>query len=215
MIMLAFILAIIPAPTVATRLLHLIKVGCFFENRLFEQKLKKLNIMKKKLKFMASMLLIAAFAAVAVSCSKDDDPDNPSNAVPDPMGTITANITDNEVTRINIVVNNTSYGHIRWYSPDNFYLYGGYYYDGSSISICNLGAMQGLGNITAIPSSGFTVPTSENRTVACEAGHGYVVKFEGKTMGTVYVRLYVVEPIVSTLGGIMGAKVKYQYPFIP
>jgi len=32
---------------------------------------------------------------------------------------------------------------------------------------------------------------------------------------TVYARLYVVEPIVSTVGGIMGAKVKYQFPFIP
>jgi hypothetical protein len=105
------------------------------------------------------------------------------------------------------------------------------YYDwNSQVSICNLGAMKGLGNITAIPSSGFTVPMSSNYSVACEAGHGYVVKIEGKLEGTeagkikgksegygltIYVRLYVEEPIVDTFGGIMGAKVKYQYPFNP
>jgi hypothetical protein len=176
--------------------------------------------MKKHLFFM----MIAA-AAIAVSgCSKDDDPDNPSNAVPDPVGTITANISESSSTEISIVVNNVSYnGSIRWYPPDNFHLHASFTFNGpngnrynGNVSICNLGAMQGLGNITAIPSSGFTVPSVENRTVACEAGHGYVVKFvDVENDNIIYVRLYVVEPIVSTLGGIMGAKVKYQYPFIP
>jgi len=30
---------------------------------------------------------------------------------------------------------------------------------------------------------------------------------------TTYARMYVVESIVSTSGGVMGAKAKYQYPF--
>ena len=77
-----------------------------------------------------------------------------------------------------------------------------------------MGSMKGLGNITQIPNSGFTVPYYENISVACEAGHGYVIKFEN-TDFELYVRLYVVESIVSTNGGIMGAKVKYQYPFEP
>jgi len=76
--------------------------------------------------------------------------------------------------------------------------------------------MKGLGNITQIPTSGFTIPASTISTVACEAEHGYVIKYENtSTSQVVYVRLYVVEPIISTTGGVMGAKVKYQYPFVP
>jgi hypothetical protein len=41
--------------------------------------------------------------------------------------------------------------------------------------------MAGLGNITKIPTSGFTIPKwlSDN-SVACEVGHGYVIKYESK-----------------------------------
>jgi hypothetical protein len=125
------------------------------------------------------------------------------NKVPDPPGTITANISEN--TRIDVY---SSY--IRWCTPDNFDLEGYY------ISICNLGAMSGLGNITKIPTSGFTAPRSRNTSVACEEGHGYVIKLEYSSgSNPIYVRLYVVESIVSTTGGIMGAKVKYQCPFEP
>jgi hypothetical protein len=47
-------------------------------------------------------------------------------------------------------------------------------------------------------------------------GHGYVIKLESSDGSYIeYLRLYVVESIVSTDGGIMGAKVKYQYPFVP
>jgi hypothetical protein len=71
-----------------------------------------------------------------------------------------------------------------------------------------------LGNITKIPTSGFTVPSYVDRSVACEEGHGYIVKIESETV-VEYFRLYVVESIVSTTGGIIGSKVKYQYPFEP
>jgi hypothetical protein len=154
-----------------------------------------------------------------MSCGKDDDssdPDNPpvvnpDTPVPDPEGTITVNIDGRSSTKVII----SGFGYINWDEPDNFELYADSY-----VSICNLGAMKGLGNITSIPSIGFTIPSRRNSTVACEAGHGYVVKFEerdatGEVIKVVYIRLYVVEPIVSTLGGIMGAKVKYQYPFEP
>jgi hypothetical protein len=95
---------------------------------------------------------------------------------------------------------------------DSLYLYASYYY----VFICNLGAMKGLGNITSIPSTGFTVPARTNYSVACEVGHGYVDNpaYDDRTE-VVYVRLYVVESIIDTGGGIMGAKVKYQYPFVP
>jgi hypothetical protein len=167
-------------------------------------------------------LMIFAAAMVFAGCSKDsnsdnpNDPNNPENPVPDPTGTITANISDDSDTHIKI----DGYGAIGWAGPDNFYLYGerpNYNYQ-HNVSICDLGPMQGLGNITSIPSAGFTTPKSSDKSVACEAGHGYVVKFDLNPYygyGVVYVRLYVVEPVVSTTGGIMGAKVKYQYPFEP
>jgi hypothetical protein len=164
-----------------------------------------------------------------MSCGKDDDssdPDNnppivnPDTPVPDPEGTVTANISSS--TRIDISDKNIyAYGiigSIEWTEPDNFDLNDDryhYYYYASSVSICDMGQMRGLGNITNIPQTGYSSPQYTNSAVACESGHGYVVKFERTDYFIYYVRLYVVEPIVSTLGGIMGAKVKYQYPFEP
>lgn len=153
---------------------------------------------------LANALMICLIMT-AFSCSKDDNPDNPDNAVPDPAGTITANIA--VYSTIKIYDNGTYRGNISWDTPDNFYLNGEYI----DVSICNLGKMKGLGNITQIPQAGFSSPARANYFIACESGHGYVIKFGSGT----YVRLYVVESLVSTAGGIMGAKVKYQYPFVP
>jgi hypothetical protein len=138
----------------------------------------------------------------------------------DPPGTVTANIS--ESTYIFAGNDNSYLWYIGWNTPDNFYLNGFVY----NVSICNLGDMKGLGNITSVPSTGFTVPGTFNKSVACEAGHGYVAKFEllqsyvdnpnlDNYPEVVYVRLYVVKSIVSTAGDIVGAKVKYQYPFVP
>jgi hypothetical protein len=162
------------------------------------------------------MALVAATTLFSLNnCSKDDDPANPDNTVPDPVGTITANISKEVRIDVPSFTDSTGYhdgGYIRWDAPDNFYLYASRYY----VSICDLGVMKGLGNITSIPDAGFTVPTtSTNGTVACEVGHGYVVRFHnlGSSSGQVYndqyVRLYVVESISG------GAKVKYQFPFNP
>jgi hypothetical protein len=156
---------------------------------------------------------------LAVGCEDKDDPNDPDNAVPDPTGTITVNIT--EITREEEGIIIGLFGGIAWYPPNNFLLGCNDYNENGNwqhynVSICNLGSMSGLGNITKIPASGFTVPSELNLSVACEEGHGYVVKFEKEDGSSPeYVRLYVVESIVSTSGGIMGAKVKYQYPFVP
>jgi hypothetical protein len=173
--------------------------------------------MKKYFYFLMCAVMVMS-SCFLVGCDDKDDPDNPSNAVPDPEGTITANISE----KIDISIDRGSgyHSYIHWKSPDNFYLYGGiYYYNPDKsylVSICNLGTMSGLGNITKIPTSGFTIPEGSNYSVACEVGHGYVVKFEREDgQYTDYLRLYVVESIVDTGGGIMGAKVKYQYPFEP
>ena len=153
-----------------------------------------------------SSMLAAMF--LVMGCSKDEPPvTDPNTPVPDPAGTVTANIS----TTTSIDVPN--YGYIRWEVPDNFYLRGiDYRY---LVSICDLGEMKGLGNIINIPQNGYTIPQQLNSTVACEEGHGYVVKFETHDYPSLYVRLYVVESIISTSGGVMGAKVKYQFPFEP
>ena len=131
---------------------------------------------------------------------------NPNSPLPDPAGTITANISAN--TSINL----TEFGgSIGWTGPDNFNLYSGNY--ASTVSICNLGQMRGLGNMGAVPQAGFTTPQYNISSIACETGYGYVIKFESNTMKPQFVRLYVDETIVSTQGGIMGAKVKYLYAF--
>jgi len=170
--------------------------------------------MKKTYLFLVQALL-ALSLIFAIGCSKDDpstDPEkpivtDPGTPVADPTGTITANISTG--TSIDIPNN----GNIRWTGPDNFNLY--VYNNPYLVSICDMGTMQGLGNITNIPQTGFTVPTSSNTTVACEEGHGYVIKFERQGSASLYVRLYDVESIISTSGGVMGAKVKYQFPFTP
>jgi len=176
--------------------------------------------MKTKMNYWKLLILVCIIGGFITSCGKDDpqlnnpeeptvidDPSTPSTPTPDPEGTITANISEN--TSIEV----TNIGTIRWTEPDNFYIKG-YFYDSWNtylVSICNLGAMQGLGNVVSIPQTNFTVPQSTNNVVACESGHGYVIKFEGGNLTTpVYVRLYVVDDI-----GAGAAKVKYQYPFEP
>ncbi len=96
----------------------------------------------------------------------------------------------------------------------------------------DIGPVEGLGNVRQLPDAGWTT-----NSLACEQGHGFIIQVGMKSSsrgvfgypdyhyfdgteddyweGTQYIRLYIVEPIVNTLGEIMGAKIKYQYPFIP
>ena len=175
-----------------------------------------------------AILILSLFSFVG--CDKDGNSDNdnggnnnPNVTIADPEGTITANISaDRDI----IIYYNDKWSYyanfIGWIAPDNFYLKAEHLTDiGDSgfkdkMSICNLGKMNGLGNIKTIPQNGFTIPRQSNSSIACETGHGYVIKIENEYNSMCeYVRLYVVEPIISTYGGIMGAKVKYQYPFEP
>ena len=190
---------------------------------------------KVKLNLRKVIAIAICLAGVTMfwGCDKNDpnteDNGNGNTTIADPVGTITANIS--ESTGINI----PNIGNIKWIKPDNFSLNGECYnyewvsepnnmggynsywkYYHYNVSICNIGIVAGLGNITKIPSSGYTIPKPSSSEVAYETGRGYVIKFEGGNLTTpLYVRLYVVESIISTFGGVMGAKVKYQYPFEP
>lgn len=180
--------------------------------------------MKNNMLKISAFLLIVSFL-FAAGCGKSDD-DGGSNKnknngktenVPDPEGTITANIAEE------VYVLFGGYG-VSWTRPDNIAVSGGSGYNVSDlISICNVGQVKGLGSITTIPVLGYTNPTAygTNKSMSCDVGCGYVIKMERweylsnyPTYST-YARMYVVEKIISTSGGIMGAKVKYQYPFVP
>ncbi len=78
--------------------------------------------------------------------------------------------------------------------------------------VVNLGKMRGLGDVTEKPGSGWAA------VGAVEEQHGYVVRFKHSTnIGAAipynYARLYVEDYLISTSGGMLGAKVKYQLPF--
>ena len=69
-------------------------------------------------------------------------------------------------------------------------------------SFVSLGAVRGLGNVSTIPTSGWA------DQVAVEPGYGYVAYSNNQ-----FYRIYVVDNIVSTSGGVIGADIKYQKPF--
>jgi len=190
------------------------------------------------LRTVVAIAICLAGVTMFLGCDKKDDPDvednrngNGNTTIADPVGTITANIAIGAEIQLQI---DKSVCVVSWTKPDNVWIRGNYYYYDNHypygiyhyfISICSVGKINGLGAITKIQTSGYTNPTTDsNGTLSCDAGYGYIIKIEKKdsydgvmqqTQQTTYARMYVVESIVSTGGGVMGAKVKYQYPFEP
>lgn len=77
----------------------------------------------------------------------------------------------------------------------------------ADVSITSIGSVRSLGKIKSVPKSGWT------QQVSVKPGNGYVVKFEGKSIDgrfCHYARIYVVEWIENTSGGINGAIVRYE-----
>lgn len=155
------------------------------------------------------MLALAVLAIVPACSGEDDEPvvpqaSDPNVAVPDPEGTVTVNITNNgrdgEVALPDLGV------YIYIDEGNNFRLYS----SGYSTSIVSLGAMKGLGNVVSVPTEGWST------SVAVVPGNGYVVRATRSypIVETNYARLYVDSYMTSTSGGIMGATVKYQSPFV-
>lgn len=146
-------------------------------------------------------ILSIVFCA-AVMCSScggsDNDEDTiieneenevkPDADVPDPTGTVTLSMRDNDN-------GNTYLGNIH-INDENFCAYGCYF--------SSLGKVKGLGNVANIPTTGWV------SQIAVKPGYGYVAydQFYKK-----FYRIFVTDYIVSTLGGIIGAEIKYQEPF--
>ena len=128
--------------------------------------------------------------------------------VTNPKGTITTDIS--KKSGVYFWNNGIGYGSVDWTNPDNFDLYGAGF-----ISICNVGAITRLGDIITIPATGFTVPSQSDKSIACKAGYGYVIKMTNRNNLTAYARLYVVKRIVDKNRKTAGAIVRYQFPFVP
>lgn len=167
--------------------------------------------MKTKILFLAAA---AAMAFTAASCSKDDggDPSDPRNKVPDPEGTVELNMRNMDNGKTLLECKSNSGTAITTIYIDKANNFGG-------MDFVDLGEMSGLGNIVK-----FTTTGASGSCSVCP-GHGYLAFYSGGTRrfpsgATAYnveyaYRIYVDSWITGTSGGILGAKIKYQYPFNP
>lgn len=143
------------------------------------------------------MMMVGVMSVSLVSCGGDDDPDpdsgqavKPGAKVDDPTGTISLSMRNAN--------NGTTYlDHIYINKSDNFYSDGYVYF-------ASVGAVNGLGNVSTIPTAGWT------NQIAVKPGNGYVAY--DRNSNTFY-RIYVEDYIEAVTGGVIGADVKYQKPF--
>ena len=145
----------------------------------------------KRRELLKVFYILILLSTGVISCEKDED-------VTDPEGTISLKMrnADNGSTGIKI-------GGDKFYisKENNFRGYHGY------ISVAGVGKVNGLSSIKKVPNSGW------GRDVSVDPGHGYVVKSNNNSE---YMRIYVESWIKeANSGGIIGANVKYQYPWIP
>lgn len=143
--------------------------------------------------------IVFCAAVMCSSCGGSDNDedtilDNEENEVkpdadmPDPTGTVTLSLRDKD--------NGYTYLGNIYITNENF--------SGYLCHFSSLGKVKGLGNVANIPTTGWV------SQIAVKPGHGYVA-YDG--MRNKYYRIFVTDYIVSTLGGIIGAEIKYQEPF--
>lgn len=149
--------------------------------------------MKKKnfLWSLLTMIMVCMLSVSLISCGGDDN-DDPNNGQPVNPGT---NVNDPTGT-VSLAMRNTDNGNTYL---DNIRIKNENFIGASFVS---LGAVRGLGNVSTIPTSGWA------DQVAVEPGYGYVAFSNNQ-----FYRIYVVDNIVNTSGGVIGADIKYQKPF--
>jgi len=142
-------------------------------------------------------LVVALFSFGFVACGDDDEGgtrDNPSTSA-DPAGTIVANLANNNW------VNLPGGASIKLNTSNNLQM--------SYYEIVSVGSVNGLSSINKVPENGWSTQ------VAAIPGYGYIIRrsyydSSSQTTKYEYVRLYVVDWMTSTTGGIMGCTVKFQ-----
>ena len=169
---------------------------------------------------MVAIAICLAGVTVFSGCEKEEktpDPNNQGTTVPDPEETITVSMR-NEGNGKTIIKPDGCHIAFCITNSNNF--------EGACWKFATFGKVNGLGNVTSIPTSGWATQ------VALATGNGYIgTSFMGEptthnsawqwfncdqTASVTFVRLYVVDWITSN-SYIIGAKIQYQspLPFIP
>lgn len=150
-----------------------------------------------KLKYWNVVALLLTVMFFMSACDQDELNDN---SIPDPEGTVL------------VQMRNRDYGHTEVYMEEGnrggwFYIDSGNNFKGSAyVSFISVGRVNGLKDVRNLPEYGWS------ESVAVVPHNGYFVRYGS---GSSYMRIYIVDYIVSTGGGIIGATVKYQRGFIP
>jgi hypothetical protein len=156
------------------------------------------------MKKITLLLLIVSAALTLAGC--DDTQSNP-----DPEGTIELRMRNSANGNTYLTIQEgEAYISLNIGSDNNFNVIDhSYYGDLGNNLLCGVGSVSGLGSVKSIPTAGWT------NVAAVVPGNGYVIRFSSDR-GTVYARLFVVDWTESaSSGGIIGAQVKYQFPFNP
>ena len=171
-------------------------------------------------KFLVLLVAILLCLPLMIGCGKDGTdnpttPNNPDNPVTDPEGTITLAVRNWDNGRTTAIADGCNgFFAIR---GDNNFAGGSQSYE-AIWSFATIGQVYGVGSIKKIPTNGFS------HWAAVKPGYGYVAKCinqkwengEWVVVDTAHVRIYVDAWINSaTTGGVMGATIKYQSPFVP
>jgi hypothetical protein len=179
--------------------------------------------MKKVSIFSISAVVLIA---LILSCKKEN------TVVADPEGTITVSINDGNnmfiyegvaskpynqypylIIALAITTSTLNTNFAMTACPDGGNPHGENFYNTGG-EAANVGAVEGLGEVTDIPNSGYST------RCIFEKGHGYVVRYKKSydqsdpDLPYFYGRFYVVDWLISsTTDGVIGVIIKYQGPF--
>ena len=183
----------------------------------------------KKISFWITLIGFMVMSAGFVSCKEDDNKgsntqnngnnngdddnggnngdnnngDNPNTPVADPEGTITMLVRNASNGSTKVPLDNSGFG----IDGGNNFISRSSGYDYAEWRFASVGEVKGLGNVPKIPDSGWST------TLAVIPGNGYVGVCYGRGR-IIFARIYVEEwTLAAGSNGIIGAKIKYQYPF--
>lgn len=170
--------------------------------------------MSKKNLFHLMTIMIVTMLSISFSSCGDDEEDNKDKGetkentitVADPEGTIVANLVNNKTVNLSGSYDNG----FLWPSISLNNSYNLYVLSYSwQVSIISVGKVNGLSSINQIPNGNWS------HEVAAIPGNGYIIRSHcyddyDQKEHNLYLRLYVVEWLKSTSGGIMGCTIKYQ-----
>lgn len=155
--------------------------------------------MKRINYFFTHSLLLAVMIIGSIGCQKKETP-----LLPDPEGTVIVFMRNG-----NDGADQTSITPKNCTSP--FFINGSDNFEGENWKFAILNEMEGLAYITEIP-----VNADWTNQVAVKPKYGYVGECINNDSTPTYVRMYVSNLIKnSATGGIIGAEVRYQSPFLP